>query len=222
MKKKILVAFLFALMLMFVSFTHTNVKAESYDVFQELTFKDGNNRTLIEFWNEPYINLNLKKLDRRMFGWSISYTNRRVPFTFISETLYSVRNTGTQNITHTFKYTESRESTIKRKTKGSLGVDGATTSKSKFKFGLDAKLEYTYESTISNKHSTTDQIKVVVAPNSELRIDMRGEGYFYQGFASDYFFFIPSHKGAFEYVLITTKYYSINMWTVEEAPVNEE
>lgn len=215
MKKKILVAFLFALTLTLVGITGTNVKAESYDVFQELTFKDGENRTLIEFWNEPYIKQNLKKLGNRMFGWIIYYTNRRVPFTFISETLYSVRNTGKESITHTFKYTESRESTIKRKTKGTLGVDSSY-SKGKFKFGLDAQLEYTYESTISNKHSTTDQIKVVIAPNSELRIDMRGEGYFYQGFASDYFFFIPTHRGAFEYVLITTKYYSINMWTVED------
>ena len=219
MKKKILVAFLFALTLMFVGTIGTNIKAESYDVFQEIAFKDGVNRTLIEYWNEPYINQNLKKLEKKMFGWSIKYTNRRVPFTFISETLYSVRNTGSQSITHTFKYTESRESTIKRKTKGTLGVDGSYTSKSKFKFGLDAQLEYTYESTISNKQSTTDQVKVVVAPNSELRIDIRGEGYFYQGFASDHFFFIPTHKGAFEYVLITTKYYSINMWSVEQ---NEE
>ena len=215
MKKKILVAFLFALTLVFVSLISTNIKAESYDTFQEITFKDGEHRTFIEFWNEPYIDLKIKRLEKKMFGWSIEYTQRRVPFTFISETLYSVRNTGKEDITHTFKYTESRDMTISRKTKGSLGVDGDYKSNSKFKFGLDAKLEYTYESTISNKHSTTDQIKVIVAPNSELRIDIRGEGYFYQGVAKHTFFFIPNHKGAFEYILITTKYYSINMWSLE-------
>ena len=214
MKKKILVAFLFALTLIFVSISNTSINAESYETFQEITFKDGEHRAFIEFWNEPYIELRLKRLDKKMFGWSIEYTNRRVPFTFISETLYSVRNTGREEITHTFKYTESRDTTISRKTKGTLGVDGQYTSKSKFKFGLDAKLEYTYESTISNKHSTTDQIKVIVAPNSELKIDIRGEGYFYQGIAKHTFFFIPDHKGAFEYILITTKYYSINMWSL--------
>lgn len=221
MKNKILVVFLFALILAFVTLNGTNVKAESYDTFQEMTFKDGEHRTLIEFWNEPYINMSIKNLPNKMFGWTIRYTHQKVPFTFISDTLYSVRNTGSESIVHTFKYTEQNDRTISRKCKGSLGVDGQYSSKSKYKFGLDAKLEFTTESTISRKVSTTDQVKVTIAPNSELRIDVRGEGYFYQGFAKYSFFYIQSHKGAFEYIIITTKYYSINMWGLDGG-TNEE
>ena len=217
MKKKLLVAFLFALTLVFLSVSgNSTAYAESYTTYQEIHFDNDEEVTFIEFWSNSTIDKMIKDyFKNKMFGWEVFYTERKKHFSYVSEILYSVKNTGRSNIIHTFKYEESNEETVKRKVKGSLELEGSYAKKSKFKFGLENELEYTYEQTSKTKQSTTDSIKVTVAPNSELVIDVRGEGYFYQGVAKKSAFFITVKKGAFEYIVITTEYYSINMWSLE-------
>ncbi|MCR5740850.1 MAG: hypothetical protein K6G38_00090 [Gammaproteobacteria bacterium] len=219
MKKKIMVAFLFAFSLLLLGLCgSTTTYAESYDTYQDIEFDRGKIVSYIEYWNDEYINTHIGELENKMFGWDISYTIRKLHFNYIAETLYSVKNTGRSNIIHTFKYEESTEDVVKRKVKGSLDISYSETKKGQYKYGLEDKLEVSIERTTKTKQATTDSIKVTVAPYSELSIDIRGEGYFFQGFAKKCFFYIPIKKGAFEYVVITTEYYSINMWSLE----NEE
>ena len=222
MKIKLCAIFLFTLCCI-ICFPLKEAKAENYTSFQELTFED-EDVVLIEDWSKSFelqsmYRLNIKP---KMFGWYISYTYKKKKFNFVSDTLYFVRNTGKKDIEHNFKYEESNEDMVQRKVKGSLEIEGSGSKKNKFKFGLEGKVEYTYEETNRKKQSQTDSIKVVVAPNSVLTIDVRGEGYLYQGVAEKFVFWIKSKKGAFEYVIITTEYYSINMETINATNQEED
>lgn len=214
--KKTIIAFLFALTSLTVFLFSSDLlyaRAEDgYGTFQSMTFDNGDYVEFIKYWNNDKINsLINKNFKKKMFGWDVLYTYRGKHFHFIDETLYSVRNTSDEAITQTFKTKSSNEEVIKRKVKGSLEISGGATVK-QFKFGLESHLEYTYEKNTTTTSLEENELKLKVAPYSELRIDVRGEGYFYQGVARKTAFWIPFKKGAFEYIVITTKYYSINMW----------
>lgn len=211
MKNKLLSAFLFGLILVFFP-SPLNTKAESYTTFQEINFDD-DEITLMENWRSGFENAMLVHLPARhkMFGWDIYYEVKRKHFDYVAETLYYIENKGTKEVVHTYKYEGTEENTIQRSVKGSLELTGSG-SKDKFKFGLESELEYSYEETVKSKSSETDSIKVTVAPKSTLKIEVKGEGYIYQGVAQKFFFWILSKKGAFEYVIISTEYYSINIW----------
>ncbi len=214
--KKTLIAFLFALTSITVFLFSSDLlyarADDGYGTFQSMTFDNGEYIEYIKYWsNDKINNLINKNFKKRMFGWDVLYTYRGKHFHFIDETLYSVRNTSNEAITQTFKTKATEEEVIKRKVKGSLEVNGSGIVKS-FKFGLESQLEYTYEKNTTTTTLEENEMKLKVAPFSELRIDVRGEGYFYQGVARKTALWIPFKKGAFEYVVITTKYYSINMW----------
>ena len=216
--KKLLIAFLFALASITFALGTTKLvcaKADGYGTFQRMTFDNGDSVDYIQDWSDKYINDMLNKnFKKKMFGWDVYYTVKGKHFFFVDETLYSVRNTSNETITQTFKCKETSEDTIKRKVKGSLEVSGSATVKQLFKFGLEGKLDYSYERDTKTTTLEENDLKLKIGPNTELRIDVRGEGYFYQGVARKTAMWIPFKKGAFEYVVITTKYYSINMWGI--------
>lgn len=216
--KKTLIAFLFALTSITVFLFSSDLlyaKADDgYGTFQSMTFDTGEYVEYIKTWsNDKINNLINKNFKKKMFGWDVLYTYRGKHFNFIDETLYQVRNTSDEAITQTFKTKSTNEEVIKRKVKGSLEINGSGTVKS-FKFGLESQLEYSYEKNTTVTTLEENEIKLKIAPYSELKIDVRGEGYFYQGVARKTALWIPFKKGAFEYVVITTKYYSINMWGI--------
>ncbi len=214
--KKTIIAFLFALTSLTVFLFSSDLmyaRAEDgYGTFQSMTFDNGDYVEFIKYWNNDKINTLINKnFKKKMFGWDVLYTYRGKHFHFIDETLYSVRNTSDEVITQTFKTKSSNEEVIKRKVKGSLEISGGAAIK-QFKFGLESHLEYTYEKNTTTTSLEENELKLKVAPYSELRIDVRGEGYLYQGVERKTAFWIPFKKGVFEYIVITTKYYSINMW----------
>ena len=215
--KKILIA-MFLFMFMFcVSFVSSiGVDAEKYTTFEEIVFEN-DYVTLLDTWDSNLEVYYLSYLDKHpMFGWDIYYTLRKEPFTYIAETLYHVKNLGRESIQHTFKYEESYEDTIQRSVKGDIKVTASYSQNSKkgtpeFKGGLEAKLEFEYKQSNKTKTTESDTVKIVVAPNSELFIKVKGKGFLYQGVAKKFFFFINTSKGGFEYAVITTEYYSIDM-----------
>ena len=216
--KKTIIAFLFALTSLTVFIFSSDLlyarADDGYGTFQSMTFDNDEYVEFIKYWNNDKINTLINKnFKKKMFGWDVLYTYRGKHFCFIDETLYSVRNTSDEAITQTFKTKQTNEEVIKRKVKGSLEISGSATYK-EFKFGLENQLEYTYEKNTTVSTLEENEMKLKVAPNSELKIDVRGEGYFYQGVARKTAMWIPFKKGAFEYVVITTKYYSINMWGI--------
>ena len=225
MKKKYLLAFLFALIvtLGFV-FSPTSAKAEEgYDQFQEIKYKDNVIVTYMLYWKENRVDQYFEQYlpNKKAFGWQTFYTYKDVEFTFIEETLYEVSNDSSDGtITHNFKYEESDENTIKRKTTGSLG-GSQSLSINKFKFGLEEQLSFSTEYTSKTQSTKTDSIKVDVPPKTKLVIDVRGEGKFYQGVARKMFMWFPIRKGGFEYVIITTRYYAIHTYDLG-ANTNEE
>ena len=159
-----------------------------------------------------------------MFGWNKVYAYEKEPFDYIAETLYHVKNLGTEEITHTFMYSETYEETIQRSVTGSLEIDTSYTDEkksktnpSKFKFGLESELKFEYKQTNKTKTTQSDNVKIIVAPESELYIKVIGKGYLYSGLARKYFFWVVTKEGGFEYAIITTEYYSIDI-----EPINKE
>lgn len=210
MKKIIFVAFLLLLFMM-IPLSSKKVKAETYRYFQTIDFENEQIVMMDEWTSHEAGYFWLANFKRKMFGWNVFYSYRREPFTYVSDTLYHVKNNGLADLEHTFKYEESIEETIQKNVSGSLELSGSGTTKKKFKYGLEGQLEYEYEKTSKTKITQTDQIKVTVSPNSTLNIQVLGEGYFYQGIAEKYFLWMKVKKGGFEYVVITTEYYSINI-----------
>lgn len=219
--KKILITMFLFLFILYLSFEKaTIIEAEKYTTFEEIVFEN-DYVTLLDTWNEGDDEYYLGFLNKRpMFGWDIYYTLRKEPFTYIAETLYHVKNQGKENIQHTFKYEESYEDTIQRSVKGDIKVTASYSENSKkgtpeFKGGLEEKLEFEYKQSRKTKTTEEDTVKIVVAPNSELFIKVKGKGYLYQGVAKKFFFFVNVSKGGFEYAVITTEYYSIDMVALE-------
>ena len=215
MKKILLSIFLLLLMTAFY-ICSKNAYAEKYTTFEEINFEN-DYVLLLDTWDINKENMYLDNLNKHpMFGWDIYYTLRKEPFTYTAETLYHVKNLGSKEIQHTFKYEESYEETIQRSVKGDIKVSLSYSENSKkgtpeFKGGLESKLEFEYKQSLKTKSTESDTVKIVVAPDSELFIKVKGKGYLYQGVAKKFFFFIPTTKGGFEYVIITTEYYSIDM-----------
>ena len=224
MKKILLTMFLF-LTLFVLNFISSNVQGEEYTTFEQITFL--NDVKLMDSWTYEMTNSfnnELNKQKRKMFGWNKYYVYEKEPFEYVAETLYHVKNLGSKEITHTFSYSESYEETIQRNVTGSLKVDvsnGKDTksddkkSTSKFKYGLESELKFEYKQTEKTKKTEEDNIKIVIAPESELYIKVVGKGYLYSGVAKNYFFWVTTHSGGFEYVIITTEYYSIDMEGIE-------
>ena len=224
--KKILLTmfFVLTLVLMYLA-TPSNAKAENYTTFEIMEFEN-DDVYLMDSWTferqNAYMN-SLNRYKKKMFGWNKFYAYKKEPFDYVSETLYHVKNMGSAEITHTFQYSEVHEETIQRSVKGSLAVDTSyqdesksKTESSKFKFGLESELEFEYKQTNKNKTTQSDNVKITIAPESELFIRVLGKGYLYSGVARKYFFWIVSKEGAFEYVIITTEFFSIEIEPIED------
>ncbi len=225
MRKIILVMF-FCAFLFIISTSLNSVYAESYTTYESIIFEN-EGIVMLDSWSYLIESSYMNKLSKgKMFGWNVFYSYKKEPFTFISETLYHVKNSGLKEITHTFKYEESEELQIQRSVKGNLevGLDYTKEQKkiSKFKFGLESKLEFEYKETSKNKTTKTDTVKIIIAPNSELFIKVQGKGYLYQGVAKKYFLFITTKSGGFEYCIITTEYYSIDMTIIDQSLMEYE
>ncbi len=218
--KKILITTFFVIALTISSFILSKkTNAENYTTFENIKFE--NDVALLDSWSyerkNAYYNV-LNKQKRKMFGWNKVYAYEKEPFDYVAETLYHVKNLGTEEITHTFMYSETYEETIQRNVTGSLEVDVENTSEeksktnpSKFKFGLESELKFEYKQTNKTKTTQSDNVKIVIAPESELFIKVIGKGFLYSGLARKYFFWIVVKDGGFEYVIITTEYYSIDI-----------
>ena len=218
--KKILITTFFVIALTISSFILSKkTNAENYTTFENIKFE--NDVALLDSWSyerkNAYYNV-LNKQKRKMFGWNKVYAYEKEPFDYVAETLYHVKNLGTEEITHTFMYSETYEETIQRNVTGSLEVDVENTSEeksktnpSKIKFGLESELKFEYKQTNKTKTTQSDNVKIVIAPESELFIKVIGKGFLYSGLARKYFFWIVVKDGGFEYVIITTEYYSIDI-----------
>jgi len=218
--KKIIISMFFILLILVCVFMPKSVEAETYTTYQEMVFDDSDVE-LIDNWSYMTYNGYLAKLKKKGFGWSVYYATKKAKFSFVAETLYHVKNSGLEEITHTFKYEESYEETIQKSVKGSLETEVSYNKEkkkeSKFKFGLESNLDFSIESTEKTKTTETDTVKIIIAPNTELFIKVQGEGVLYQGTARRYFFWIKGKEGAFEYAIITTEYYSIDMNVIDES-----
>ncbi len=201
--------------------------AEQYTHFENIDFE--NEVILMDEWScereNAYLNMLKKKM---MFGWDLYYAFHKEPFSYLGETMYHVKNAGSNEIVHTFTYSETYEKTVQRSVKGSLELELSDKNKTKkdkeeneFKFGLENKLEFEYKQTDKTKTTESDQVKITVSPGTELFIKVMGKGYLYSGAARKFFFFIKTKEGAFEYVIITTEYYEIEMNPIDNYMVTE-
>ena len=217
--KKVIAIFLFTIIICTsIIIPLKNVYGESYKYFQSMNF-DGEDISLIDSWSTDKLNQYKRFVSEPKFmGWDIYYLHKRQHFTFVSDTLYKITNTGTSEIVQTYKYVQSETTTIGKSSKGTISLSGSgTNSKSKFKLGLDSKLEIKYEESVKVSETETDQIKIVVAPNSYLTVTKEGEGYFCQGVAQNHFMWVKTQYGAFEYVIVTTEHYAIHLKTIRSS-----
>lgn len=214
--KKILILMLFLLCLLQTFIV--GVKAENYNSFEEVEFKNADVKFLDD-WNEFDKDAAKKLVDykkKKFIGWNKTFFHYKEEFEFIADTLYKVKNDGYKDITHSYKYVETFEETVMRSVSGNLEISTSVTKDKEFKFGLEGELEGEYKDTRKSSSTQTDNVKIDIAPGCTLIITIEGKGYVTQGYAKKFFFFIPVKEGGFEFVVITTQYYNIIMEKINE------
>ena len=205
--------FIFVLFLTFL-ISLTPLHAETYPYYQEIYFENKDVK-LIEKWDDKTTKEYLKKINKKKwFGWNVYYVTTGEKFSYVANTVLDVKNTGTTPIVQKFTYKESDESKIQLSTSGQLKVDFSGPIK-KFKFGLDAQIKISYDYTTSMKTSEELVTNINIDPGTRLIVKVIGEGKIYQGVANKYFFFIKTKEGAFEEVINTTEYYTIEKYPID-------
>lgn len=145
---------------------------------------------------------------RKFSGWNIYKFNNNVRTTFIKEALFSYHNTS--STPYTYKVSITSEKTIKTSCSatGSIGLNAGTTGKT-FKSGLTGELKLQGEYSEIELNKEQENLEITVDPNSVVVGYIEGTGYYTNGVACSYFFWIEQELGAFEYFTITSSYLRI-------------
>lgn len=170
---------------------------ERFDIMGGEKLVDIDSKTLDEVYKKVH--------KRRMFGWQIHEIHKRLPVTYIKQTLFSYYNDGFTPIKYSYQALYETSQTFQINATGSIGLDMKDDAKA-YKNRLDAALKLTadYKKTTTNKF--TVDIKIDVDPKTQVDLYIYGEGVLTNGVAALYFFFLRSHIGGYEIFESTTEY----------------
>ncbi|MGL4949177.1 MAG: hypothetical protein ACRC5M_02255 [Anaeroplasmataceae bacterium] len=203
------IVFLFLCFL--VAFTVNNLLSEveagnTYDTFSQIEISSG--RMIKYYSNEELAEYNQKVSKRKWMGWNIEYINTSVKCNFVSETVFSIYNSGTTPI----KYELTKVTTKMKKTsitvQGKIGFTIKGEIK-KFKGGLDAELKIDYAMAEQVDVKMTEKFEIVVDPNTQLSVYLEGNGFLTNGVCKKYEYWITVEKGTFEYFTVADLYLNI-------------
>ncbi len=205
MKKLKIILFMGVILLvMQMNMTKVNASAaQDYQSFSSMTLSSG--KLLRYYTSEEVKNFKSKVGKRKFSGWRTYTVNNRVKCNFISETVFSVYNTGTTAIKYELSNVTSTVKKVSLSCTGSLSYSYKKDVKT-FKDGLDAtlKIEKTVSETIEVK--TTEKFEISVDPKTRVTMYFAGTGYLTTGFAQSYFFWIKQAFGGYEYFTVADIY----------------
>lgn len=199
--KKVLMLFLMSLTLVIIS--KSEVCAGNYTNFEKITMTKGK---LLEDFTSAELKKHQKKVTSRKFmGWRTHTVNNKVKISYISETIFSYYNDGYTPFDYHYKLEETNTKKYSVSTTGSIGFSN-TKSGTGFKNGLDGSLKIDFKTENNKQKKETYDIKLKVDPGTRVDLYIYGEGKITNGAAANYFFWIRSNLGGFEYFEMTTSY----------------
>lgn len=203
--------FLLGLIVLFPLFLTNYVKASSnasFDAFEEI--KPINRKVkMLKHMSDSEIEAGYKNVSKKgFFRTRLFYFNRAKDVNFTHKTVRKIINTGETPIIQNVETKEEKMKKFAISMGSNIGSSESATSKG-FKFGLDGKLNINAKAEIQISSSETISTKVQVEENSQLIISVKGHGRLYNGVFSIYRFWIKFREGAFEYMTISSLYYSI-------------
>lgn len=199
--KKVLILFL--LSSTFILSSNFKSNASHYTNFEQITMTKG--KLLNDFTSTELKNHQKKVNSRKFMGWRTHTVNNRVKISYISETIFSYYNDGYTPFDYHYKLEETNTKKYSVSTTGSIGFSN-TKSATGFKNGLDGSLKIDFKSENTNQKKETYDIKLKVDPGTRVDLYIYGEGRITNGVAANYFFWIRSNSGGFEYFEMTTSY----------------
>ena len=182
-----------------------NVHAEtSYLTFQTIRLDRGK---LLSKYSDSEYDKYYKYVDKRkMFGWRTYYVNKDVHCSYVSKTVFSYYNRGTSKINYTYNLTDVTTEKFSISSSGSISYSGQSQGTKTFKHGLQSALKLDIDYSKQNQTTTKTNLEITVDPLSVATLKIIGEGRISNGVACDYFFWIRTHRGGFEYFIVSTEY----------------
>lgn len=190
------------------------VEAAEYLSFQETEFKHQGMRFLEDYTQSMYDKFYPKVSKRRFWGWRTYTAYKTEPVSYTKETLYVIYNEGTTPITETFSFQTGETVKKQYSVSGTIGLEGDVPMDG-FKLGLESKLDHDLSATITSVEKEEVSIKVNVDPDTQLAVQIKGEGKVSNGVAAYYVFWKRTRKGGWEVFIVTTEYYSIVKTAIE-------
>ncbi len=196
------------IVILFISFTFfvnnsCYAASDDYQTFSQMKLSSSK---LLKNYTENELDEYYKLINKRKLeGWRIAYINKNIKANFVSETVFSIYNTGSSAIEYEISTVSEEINKISISYTGSISAKVSGSVK-KFKGGLDASLKIESESNETMSLKTTEKFSICVDPHTKVSMYIAGSGYLTTGVACNYLFWFVKQKGAFEYFQITDIY----------------
>ena len=217
--KKLMIAFL----LIFLGvLNQKEIVGGEYLSYQSIEFKTFGGVLMRDFTDEDYTRYYDRISKRRFFGWRTTTVMDHEAVTFQKETKYVIVNEGTSSINKTYYFTTRESTNYQLSASGNIGLTTSGNVRA-FRLGLDAEIEASasYEKNIFEEEKV--EIRMLVDPNTTLRVEVFGEGFVTNGVAKYYRFWVNVRTGGWEVFILTTEYFSVVKERIEtEEPIDED
>lgn len=180
-----------------------NAASEEYMTFSEIMMNDG--KLLSNYTKEETEELLTHVRKNRFAGVNVYKENDTVDASYISNTLYSVENTGSTDVTYDIVVDVETVNKVSFSASGSLNAS-ASGSKSgvKAEIGKKCGIEVSKTTTTSRKEKQT--MKFAVEGGSRAIVYLTGNLSVTNGVAAYYICFIRVAEGGFEIVTLKNQY----------------
>ena len=192
------------LLLLFILCTVFQVRTEaSYLQFEKLNIIGG---VMLFDIKEDVIKDHYKHVThKKMFGWNTYEIHRRLPVTYIKQTLFSYYNDGFTPIKYAYQSVYTSSMSFQINATGNIGITMKYDAKS-YKNKLDSALKISADYKKQTSTKTTVDIKIDVDPKTQVDLYIYGEGYLTNGVAARYFMFLRVNLGGYEVFESSTEY----------------
>lgn len=177
---------------------------DDYTAFSEIMMNEG--KVLANYTDEEMTKLLEKVHKRKFMGVSIYEENKNVEASYISNTLYSVENSGEENIVYDIVVDVETSNKVSFNASGSLNASasGGKSGGVKGEIGAKCGIEFTETTTTSRKEKQT--MKLTVEGGSRAIVYLTGNLSITNGVAAYYVAFIRVSEGGFEIVTLKNQY----------------
>lgn len=204
MKKIILVIILYVAGLVFHYSFNVSAAAEEYTTYSEIMMSEG--KLLMNYTDEEMKEMLLKIKGAVFSGVKVHEENTNVKATYISNTLYSVENKGSTDVTYDVVVEVETNNKVSFSSSGSLSGSISKGKTGGLKGDIGAKCSVDYSNVTSTSRKEKQTMKLVVESNSRAIVYLTGELLITNGVAANYFFWIKLCEGGFEFVTLQNQY----------------